>query len=216
MKLSSTKYIAVCILALAFVHTLGASQAAPQYIVDKAILRALTPRPPVPLFPTNTPRTVTTTKQEQEKESKKRHEYIKLPRGYKLINYVWSKSNPCMFIVAEHEVSAQSHLYAVFVYDREEQKYLACAIHPNGIIDLAIHPAGIYFATVSKTGTTGDHLQRTDTNTVAVWETLTGKPRKTWYNLTNISWVRFMQGKDGISFGGNPNPQESHPTTPRA
>jgi hypothetical protein len=214
MKLFSTNYIVIYLISSACAYALNASQTACQPLVFKAIARALTPRPPVPLFPTNTQYAVTTTKQEQEKESKKRHEYIQLPREYKVINY--TLSGRCMFIIAKHEESAQAHVYAVLVYDREKQKCIAQAIHPSEITNLAIHPAGTYFATISKTVSTDDRMQITNTNTVAVWETETGKPRKTWYHLKDVSWIRFMQDKDGISFGGNTNPQESLPNTPRA
>lgn len=219
MKLFSTKYMSVCILTSALAPALSASQVARQPLVCKAIQRAGTPRPPVPLFPTNT-----SNKQEQDKENKKRHEYIELPHGYKVINYVLSNNGRCMFIIAKHEEAAQAHLYAVFVYDRKQQKCIASAIHQSEITSLAIHPAGTYFATISKPESTDEASKAKSTGKcmrptgtiVAIWETLTGKPRKTWYNLTNISSVRFMPDKDGISFGGDNNPQESHPNTPRA
>jgi hypothetical protein len=214
MKLFLTKYIVISLITSACAHTLSASQTACQPLVFKAITRALTPRPPVPLFPTNTQYAVTATKQEQEKESKKRHEYIQLPREYKVIDYVLSSNGRCMFIIARHKESAQAHVYAILVYDREKQKCIASAIHPSEITSLAIHPAGTYFATISKTVSTDDRIPATNTNTLAVWETETGKPRKSWYHLKDVSWVRF--DKYGISFGGNTNQQEAHPTTPRA
>lgn len=222
MKLFSTKHIVISMLSSACAGALSATQIASQTIIHHAIRRTATPRPLVPLFPTNT--SCTSNKQEQDKENKKRHEYIALPDGYKVINYVLSENRRCMFIIAKHEKSAQTHLYAVLVYDRKQQKCISSAIHQSEITSLAIHPAGTYFATISKTvskdgaskaKSTGNCTQQTDT-TVAVWETLTGKPRKTWYHLKDVSWVRFMHDADGITVGTNPKPQESHPNTPHA